>query len=133
MNENRVRRRRHTFPVTRRQSYDHTLYVREIYKSYILPETTEPGEIDEQVSVPAIIQSLETKQANIVERGGEPSHSCLNSRPYKPATVSSANRLSRPQSRDDHNRSRSSSPFYRIIGKEVTDNFLFSDNITAPI
>jgi hypothetical protein len=140
MNENKERRRRHTFPVRRQQSYDHNLYLRELYKSYILPATAEPNELTaqtEQVSVPATRRASESTQTTIErhyigESYSYTSHVNPDLRPYKSTpTNSSANRLPRPQSRDDHNRSRSISPFCINVGKEVTDNFLFSDNIST--
>lgn len=130
MNENKERRRRHTFPVRRQKSYDHNLYVRELYKSYILPETAEPGELTEQVSTSV------TKQASIIERHyfGEfysyTNRSNPNLSSHK-STTTISNRLPRPQSRNDHDRSRSSSPYCRNVGKEVTENFLFGDSIST--
>ncbi|CAB5351182.1 unnamed protein product [Rhizophagus irregularis] len=135
MNENKERRRRHTFPVRRQKSYSHNEYVRELYKSYILPETVETSEPDELTQTERVPAS-DTKQISVIERHflaesyPYTSQSNPNLRPLKSSTTtSSANRLPRPQSRNDHDRSRSSSPFCRNVGKEVTDNFLFDRNI----
>lgn len=137
MNENKERRRRHTFPVRRQKSYSYNEYVRELYKSYILPETAEtaePAELTQTEQVP----TSDTKQTSVIESHymaelyPYTSHSNPDLRSHKSSTtISSANRLPRPQSRNDHDRSRSSSPFCRNVGKEVTDNFLFGDIINT--